>query len=608
MSQDLNAVGTNAIADAPLDGTPPVVVLLPGLGQPVAAYSALAEDLASHGYAVVGINPTGSALVEFPDGHVVAPTALGGIDPALLSDIPGWYDAAARIADVWVADAAFVVETLAASPPAIGALDFDHVAYLGHSMGGAASFEACRQDARCAAAVDLDGTLWTDVRHTGLTTPSLVLRHDPAGECDGFCEAANADFATVEAAGNSQQFSVAGSQHMDFSDLRAAARARRHAAPGRSHRCRADDAHHAGPGAVVPRRARGRRARRGPRGGRRTLPGAGLTGGVRPTMKAFVRDRYGSPDVLELSEVATPTVKAGEVLVRLRAASLNQADLDYLYGRPMLTRMGTGFRRPRNRGLGLDAAGEVEAVGAGVTAFRPGDEVFGDLTQFGYGAFAEYACAAEQAWAHKPPSMSFEEAATVPQSGILALQNLRGRRRIEPGDRVLVNGASGNVGPFAVQIAKAFGAHVTGVCRTSKMDLVRELGADEVIDYTVDGLHPRWTAVRLDPGHRRQPLAPRVPTRPEAAGRLRPRRRSRRAGSSRRWCVGPLISLAGNRKMGLQMGWKPFKQQDVAILRELIEAGKIKPVIDRRYGLTQVPDALRYLESGEARGKIVITI
>jgi NADPH:quinone reductase-like Zn-dependent oxidoreductase len=214
-------------------------------------------------------------------------------------------------------------------------------------------------------------------------------------------------------------------------------------------------------------------------------------------MKAFVRDRYGSPDVLVLSELATPAVKAGEVLVRLRAASLNQADLDYLYGRPVLTRMGTGFRRPRNRGLGLDAAGTVEAVGAGVAAFRPGDEVFGDLTQFGYGAFAEYACAAERAWAHKPPGMSLEEAATVPQSGILALQNLGGGRHIEPGDRVLVNGASGNVGPFAVQIAKAFGAHVTGVCRTSKVDLVREAGADEVIDYTVtdytrDGQRYDW--------------------------------------------------------------------------------------------------------------------
>jgi dienelactone hydrolase len=219
VSQDLKGVGTNSIADAPLDGHPPVVVVLPGLGQPVAAYSALAEDLASHGYAVVGINPTGSALVEFPDGHVVAPTALGGIDPALLSDVPAWYAEAARIADVWVEDAAFVVGKLAASPPEIGAIDFDHVAYVGHSMGGAASFEACRQDARCAAAVDLDGTLWTDVRHTGLAAPSLVLRHDRSGKCDAFCEAADADFASVEAAGGSQQLSVAGSQHMDFSDL-----------------------------------------------------------------------------------------------------------------------------------------------------------------------------------------------------------------------------------------------------------------------------------------------------------------------------------------------------------------------------------------------------
>jgi dienelactone hydrolase len=219
VSRDLNTVRTSSIAGAPLDGRPPVVVLMPGLGQPVAAYAALAEDLASHGYAVVGINPTGSGLVVFPDGHVVAPTALGGIDPALLSDIPGWYADAGRIADVWIADAAFVVETLAASPPAIGELDFERVAYIGHSLGGAAAFEACRQDTRCAAAVDLDGTLWTEVGHTGLTAPSLVLRHDLAGECAGFCEAASADFAAVEAAGDSQQYSVAGSQHMDFSDL-----------------------------------------------------------------------------------------------------------------------------------------------------------------------------------------------------------------------------------------------------------------------------------------------------------------------------------------------------------------------------------------------------
>ena len=242
-----------------------------------------------------------------------------------------------------------------------------------------------------------------------------------------------------------------------------------------------------------------------------------------------------------------------------------------------------------------------------MTAFRPGDGVFGDLTQFGYGAFGEYACAPEQAWAHKPPTMTLEEAATVPQSGILALQNLRGRKRIEPGDRVLVNGASGSVGPFAVQIAKAFGAHVTGVCRTGKMDLVRELGADEVIDYTVDDYTrhgPRYDWI-LDIAGNHSLLECRRALKPRGVYVLVGGPMSRIFAAL---LLGPLISLAGNRKMGLQMGWKPFKQQDVAILRDLIEAGKIKPVIDRRYELTQVPDALRYLESGEARGKIVITI
>jgi NADPH:quinone reductase-like Zn-dependent oxidoreductase len=324
-------------------------------------------------------------------------------------------------------------------------------------------------------------------------------------------------------------------------------------------------------------------------------------------MKAFIRDRYGPPDVLELRDLLLPAAAAGEVLVRLRAASLNQADLDYLYGRPMLTRMGTGFRRPRNAGLGLDAAGVVEAVGSAVTMFRPGDEVFGDLTVFGYGAFGEFACASEKAWALKPSNMTFEEAATVPQSGILALQNLRGKRRIEPGDRVLVNGASGNVGPFAVQIAKAFGAHVTGVSRTSKVDLVREIGADEVIDYTVEdytqgGQRFDWI---LDIAGNHSLLECRRALKPHGVYVLIGGPMRRIFGAL---LLGPVISLAGNRKMGIQMDWKPFRQQDVAMLREMIEAGKIRPVIDRRYGLEQVPDALRYLESGEARGKIVITM
>jgi NADPH:quinone reductase-like Zn-dependent oxidoreductase len=324
-------------------------------------------------------------------------------------------------------------------------------------------------------------------------------------------------------------------------------------------------------------------------------------------MKAFVRDRYGSPDVLALSEVPTPTPQAGEVLVRLRAASLNQADLDYLYGRPMLTRIASGFRGPRSRGLGLDAAGEVDAIGPSVTAFRPGDEVFGDLTRFGYGAFAEYACAAQEAWAHKPASLSFEEAATVPQSGILALQNLRlRRRRIEPGDSVLVNGASGNVGPFAVQIAKAYGADVTGTCRTSKMELVREVGADEVIDYTVEDYTragPRFDWI-LDIAGNHSLRECRRALKPGGVYILVGGPTSRILAAM---VIGPLVSLVGDKTMGIQWGWKPFEQEDVAILRDLVDTGKIKPVIDRRYGLAQVPEALRYLESGEARGKIVIT-
>jgi dienelactone hydrolase len=216
LSQDLNAVHTNSIANGKLDGRPPVVVLMPGLGQPVASYTALAEDLASHGYAVVGINPTESIDVVFPDGHVVPATQQGTVAGAT---VDAWYASAARVTNVWVADAQFVVKTLSASPPWIGALDFDHVAYLGHSLGGAASFEACRQDPRCAAAANLDGTLWTDVRHTGLSAPSLLLQHDSSAGCDAFCARAAMGFAKVEALPNANRFTVAGSQHMNFSDV-----------------------------------------------------------------------------------------------------------------------------------------------------------------------------------------------------------------------------------------------------------------------------------------------------------------------------------------------------------------------------------------------------
>jgi NADPH:quinone reductase-like Zn-dependent oxidoreductase len=294
------------------------------------------------------------------------------------------------------------------------------------------------------------------------------------------------------------------------------------------------------------------------------------------------------------------------MLVRVRASSLNQGDLDYLYGRPFLTRMGIGLRKPRDPGLGFDVAGQVETVGKDVRRFRPGDEVFGDLTQFGHSAFAEYACAPERAWAHKPTSLTFEEAATLPQAAIMALQGLRGKRRIEPGDRVLVNGASGSVGPFAVQIARAFGAHVTGVCSSGKMDFVRGLGADDVIDYTKDDYttsQGRYDWI-VDIAGNRSVMQARRALRPKGVYVMA-------GGSTGRIfaCLifGPLISLATSKRIGF-LWWKPFKKEDVAVLTELIEPGKVRPVIDRRYPLSEVPDALRYLEEGHAQGKVVITL
>jgi len=214
--QELNAVRSNSLVGPPLDGRPPVVVLMPGLGEPVASYTSIAEDLASHGYAVVGINPTESTDVVFPDGHIVPATTLGSISGMTIDD---WYVSAERVTNVWAADAAFVVDTLRASQPRIGDLDFDHVAYVGHSVGGAASFEACRQDTECAAAVNLDGTLWTEVRHTGLNPPSLLLQRSPDDACDAFCERAAVDFATVGAASNVQRFTIAGSTHQNFTDF-----------------------------------------------------------------------------------------------------------------------------------------------------------------------------------------------------------------------------------------------------------------------------------------------------------------------------------------------------------------------------------------------------
>jgi NADPH:quinone reductase-like Zn-dependent oxidoreductase len=323
-------------------------------------------------------------------------------------------------------------------------------------------------------------------------------------------------------------------------------------------------------------------------------------------MKAWIRDQYGSPDVLKFADIEMPVVADDWVLVRVQASSVNQADLDYLYGIPAITRLGTGLRRPTNRGLGLDVAGQVEAVGKDVTRFRPGDEVFGDMTEFGYGAFAEYVAAPERAFAPIPAGITPEEAATVPQGAILAIQGLRARGGVGPGDKVLINGASGSVGPWAVQIAKAFGAEVTGVASTKKLDLVRSLGADHVIDYT------REDFTRL--GHRYDRIIDVTATRSvsEIRRALTPRGVYIVIGGSIArlfWIVvaGLIISATGGQKLGIAY-WKPFNPEDVATLTELLEARKITPVIDRRFPLDEVPQALRYVEDGHALGKVVITV
>ena len=326
-------------------------------------------------------------------------------------------------------------------------------------------------------------------------------------------------------------------------------------------------------------------------------------------MKAAVRDRYGPPEVVAVEDVDRPVASGDQVLVRVRATSVNRADLDGLYPRWQFTRLFFGLRRPRTRRLGLDVAGVVESVGPSVTRFQPGDSVFGDLIVFGQGAFAEYVSAPERAFALMPTGMTFEDAATLPHSAVLALQGLRLRdgRSIQRGWRVLVVGASGNVGPFAVQIAKSLGADVTGVCSTDKVEFVRSLGADRVIDYMK--VDPTRAAERydwiLDVDAHHSVLRWRHA--------LRPRGVYVALGGSTRWffqalLLMPVVSLAFGKRMGLMLWWKPFKAEDVETLKQLIAAGKVRPVIDRRFPLSQVGDALKYVDGGRARGKVVVTM
>jgi NADPH:quinone reductase-like Zn-dependent oxidoreductase len=322
-------------------------------------------------------------------------------------------------------------------------------------------------------------------------------------------------------------------------------------------------------------------------------------------VKAVVLSRYGPPGGARLGEVATPIPAGDAVLVRVCAAGVNRADLDVLKGFPAFARVATGMRGPRNQRLGSDLAGRVEAIGEDVTRFRVGDEVFGDLTTHGLGAFAEFACAPERAFAPKPAGLSFEEAAAVPWAGVLALQALRGRRPLPRDAKVLVNGASGSVGPFAVQIAKALGAEVTGVASTDKLEFVRSLGADHVIDYrreqfTENGR--RYDRI-IDVACHHSIVACRRSLRPNGVhvwigGSM--------ATFLQAVVVGPVMSLAGSRSAGVMWWWRPFKQDDVADLVDLIEAGTVKPVIDRTYPLGEVAEALRYVDDGHARGKVVV--
>jgi len=323
-------------------------------------------------------------------------------------------------------------------------------------------------------------------------------------------------------------------------------------------------------------------------------------------MKAVVYREYGSPDVLKLEEIPKPVPNDDEVLVKVYAASLNAYDWHLLRADPFLVRlMGGGLLKPKNTILGVDIAGRVEAIGGNVKQFKPGDAVFGDTSAAGNGGFAEYVSVPERFLAPKPGNLSFEEAAAVPMAAVTALQGLHDKGRIQPGHKVLINGASGGVGSFAVQIAGSLGADVTAVCSTGKMDLARSLGADHVIDYSKENFtrsRQRYDLIFAANGY--HPIA--AYKRALAPGGAYVMAGGSTAQMFQSMLMGPWMSLIGGKKMGIIVA-KP-SQKDLMILKELLETGKVVPVIDRQYPLIEVPEALRYLEEGHARGKVVIAV
>ena len=323
-------------------------------------------------------------------------------------------------------------------------------------------------------------------------------------------------------------------------------------------------------------------------------------------MKAIVQDRYGSPDVLELREIDPPVVGDEQVLVRIQAAGIDQGVWHEVAGLPYLFRVaGIGVRAPKNPVPGHDVAGTVETVGEKVTGFQPGEEVFGTCP----GAFAKYACARADRLAPKPPNLSFAQAAAVPTSAATALQALRDKGKVRAGQRVLIIGAGGGVGTFAVQLAKAYGAEVTGVCSTPKTELVRSLGADDVIDYTredFDDGRNRYDSILDIAGNRslshlRRALAPEgtlVIVGGEGGGRW--------FGGVDRQLRAQLLSLFVRQKLGTLIA--VVRKEDLQALREFMEAGTVKPVVDRTFALSDVAEAIQYLRDGRARGKVVVTV
>jgi len=319
-------------------------------------------------------------------------------------------------------------------------------------------------------------------------------------------------------------------------------------------------------------------------------------------MKAIVYTQYGPPDVLQFKELAKPTPKDDEVLIKIHAASVNPVDWHFMRGKPLFVRLIIGgLSKPKATRLGADLAGQVEAVGRNVTQFKPGDEVFGACR----GAFAEYVCAMEDKLALKPANISFEDAAAVPVAALTALQGLSHKGRIQRGHKVLVDGASGGVGTFAVQIAKSFGAEVTAVCSTRNVDTARAIGADRVIDYKREDFTQsgqRYDLILAANAYHsifdyRRALSPKGIYVMAGGGVVQ---------MFQMMFLGPLLSLIGSKKMRFFI--TRSNKKDLVLLKDLLEAGKVVPVIDRRYPLSGVAEAVRYLEEGHAQGKVVITV